>query len=113
MSNTSVTNITNLTPHTINETNSGLSFAPSGVVARVSVENIERNPFWVTLEDSVPMFQQVTGEVQDLPEFDGTMYIVSAMVRLACPERSDLLSPGQLVRNDEGQPIGCDGFVFN
>lgn len=40
-------------------------------------------------------------------------FIVSAMVRQALPHRTDLVSPGKLIRNKEGQPIGCDGLIEN
>ena len=102
-------NIRNLTPHTINETVSGQSYPSTGTVARVTTTNIRV----ATWEDS-PILIQVAGEVTDLPDQQGgTALIVSAMVRLALPGRGDLLSPGDLVRNEDGQPIGCDGFVSN
>lgn len=41
------------------------------------------------------------------------VFIVSTLVRLAHPERRDLASPGELVRNEAGQPIGCRGLIVN
>lgn len=40
------------------------------------------------------------------------VYIITSMVvRTANPRRIDLLSPGELIRDDNGQPIGCRGFT--
>ena len=64
--------------------------------------------------EGVDIYENVYGEVTGLPEYvEGVFYVVSAMVRQALPERKDLLSPGQLIRNEEGQPIGCLGLVRN
>jgi hypothetical protein len=101
--------ILNLTPHEINEVESGKAFKPSGVVARVSVTFIKVQEF-----GGIPIFVPQYGEVKDLrDQEEDTMLIVSAMVRLAMPQRDDLVSPGELVRNGAGQPIGCRGFVWN
>lgn len=64
--------------------------------------------------EGVDIYENVYGEVTGLPEFkEGVYYVVSAMVRQALPHRKDLLSPGQLIRNEQGQPIGCLGLVRN
>lgn len=52
--------------------------------------------------------------VEGIPEpQDGTFYIVSNVVRVANPERSDLVSPNGTVRNEDGAPIGCRSFIGN
>ena len=54
------------------------------------------------------------GKVSNLPEpKDGVLYIVSAAVRTALPERNDLASPAHLVRDEEGRIIGCLAFEIN
>lgn len=64
--------------------------------------------------EGIDIYENVYGEVTGLPEYqEGTYYVVSAMVRQALPGRKDLLSPGQLIRNEQGQPIGCLGLVRN
>lgn len=64
--------------------------------------------------EGVDIYENVYGEVTGLPEFkEGVYYVVSAMVRQALPHRKDLLSPGQLIRSEAGQPIGCLGLVRN
>lgn len=42
---------------------------------------------------------------------DGVVYVVSALVRLASPHRTDFLSPGPLIRDEDGNVIGCQGLT--
>ncbi len=66
------------------------------------------------LPDGVGLYRTEYGEVTGLPDpQEGVLYIVPAMVRNALPERTDLASPGALIRNEQGQPIGCDGLDVN
>lgn len=81
----------------------------TGEPIRVSCESRK-----VGVIEGVDIYENVYGEVTGLPEFEeGVYYVVSAMVRQALPHRKDLLSPGQLIRNEAGQPIGCLGLVRN
>ena len=100
----------NLTPHTVTVFhNSGEKlgeFLPSGQVARVSVTKE-----LVGEINGIPIYNAVKGEVIGFPEEEeNTVYIVSAMVREAIYGKPHVVSPGDLVRNKEGQPIGCLGF---
>jgi len=98
----------NLTPHIIKEVNTGLEIPPSGTVARVSVTYTKVDEI-----NGIPVFQRTYGDVVNLPDpTPNTIYIVSGMVN-AVPEianRNDVVSPGELVRDSEGKPIGCNGF---
>lgn len=103
----------NLTPHTINivdgEGNEVLSISPSGDIARVAVSNQ-----LVETDLGIEIFRAEYGEVEGLPAPKADMvYIVSMLVRERVPERSDVFSPGLLVRDDSGRPIGCRGLVMN
>jgi len=116
----------NLTPHaikvcatqTVNTATSGVQniidvpekvFPPSGVVARCSELS---TPAFIV--DDVDIIRKVFGAVTGLPEPEpGTWFIVSMLVRAACPNRTDLLSPGDLVRDAAGQIIGCKNLVCN
>ena len=102
----------NLTPHTISVQRidgSMLEIPASGTIARCTVEQE-----LVDHIDGVDLFRTTYGNVTNLPnEVAGTFYIVSMPVRLAQPWRLDLLSPGELIRNDQGQPVGCKGFACN
>jgi len=97
----------NLTPHAITEVLSGRTFPASGEVARVAAA-------FVLLGEvgTVPLFRRTFGEVTGLPaQQSGVTLIVSALVAAANPGRKDLVSPGDLVRGADGQPVGCKGFV--
>ena len=113
---------TNLTPHAITihalsvEKSADLSFTlpPSGKVARVEF----RKEFTTLLAGgwSIIVAVQSDGKTIDLPPQDAAdqmIYIVSGLVREANPSRTDLYSPGDLIRDSAGQPIGCRGLVGN
>lgn len=108
-----MTQLINLTPHIINivlPDGSVYDVPVSGTIARCS--QTETQLFDLELGSvTIPVTGQQFGEVIDLPTpADGVYYIVSRLVASACPDRSDLLVPGPLVRNEAGQPIGCRGL---
>ena len=76
-------------------------------MARVKTESIQINTV-----DSVNLYRTKFGEVEGLPaqQQEGTYYIVSSLVKSALPDRTDLLTPSQQQRNDEGVIIGCLGL---
>jgi hypothetical protein len=96
----------NLTPHEIVEMTAELRF-PSEGIARVSVEYMTNSEI-----NGIPLFEAKYGEVEGLPEpKERTIYIVSSLVLGAVKDtRSDVVAPGELVRDDLGKPIGCLGF---
>jgi hypothetical protein len=102
----------NLTPHDIKVVlASGYckTIPTSGMVARVETESKQ-----VGTCLSVPLFKTTFGNVQDLPEQrDNILLIVSAMVRNALPNRNDLISPKGLIRDGQGNVLGCEGFDMN
>lgn len=103
--------IVNLTPHEINiySDDSVFTVPPSGSVARVDVRQVKRGRI-----GPINVFESTYGRVVGLPDpAPDTVFIVSAMVRQAASERADLYSPGDLVRNDKGQPVGCNGLIGN
>jgi hypothetical protein len=105
------TTFVNLTPHEINVVldDEIKSFSKSGTIARVSEEST-----LVAWIGGCPIFESKWGDVIDLPEAEeGIVFIVSAMVRSAVPNRRDVVSPGNPVRDAEGRVIGCRGFVRN
>lgn len=112
-------NMINLTPHAVRIFSEDgktelAAVNPSGAVARVSVVRKPATATPVFLYTEIPAFVSEYGAVVGLPEPDGaTWYIVSAMVRQAVPTRRDVLSPGELVRGADGQPIGCRGLDSN
>jgi len=104
------TRLLNATPHAVvlhRLDGSTVELPPCGVVPRVSSIAV---PLGVL--DGVPLVRHVYGEVEGLPApEEGVVLIVSAMVRAACPDRSDLVSPGDLVRDAQGRVVGCRTLV--
>ena len=102
----------NLTPHKLDIINdAGLApttevVQPSGSVARVT-ETLEPE-----FDDyRIRWYRPTYGEVVGLPEpRDGVVYIVSGMVLAAIKGRDDVMSPGALVRDEDGRVIGCRGL---
>ena len=107
----------NLTPHEVkiyklNGTTPDLDVVIEAgeAVTRVSCEYIKVDK----KVEGIDLYRPVFGEVTGLPEYsEGTYLLVSAMVREALPFRKDLVSPGQLLRDDDGNVIGCLGLVGN
>lgn len=100
----------NLTPHDITVVGDAQVVLPkSGSIARVAVSQVE-----VGREGGIALFRTRKGEVQGVPSpEEGTIYVVSLVVREALPGRTDLASPGELVRDADGKPIGCRGLAIN
>ncbi len=96
--------IINTTPHSINFP--GLVIPPSGDVVRVSVSIADAGN-----HDGIPLVRGTYGEVTGLPPAqDGVLYVVSALVRAALPDRKDLASPAKLVRDEKGNITGCEAL---
>jgi len=99
----------NLTPHTINIHNESdelvLTVPPSGKVARVAAP---RRQF--AQIDGVGIYTVAYGEIEGLPApQEGVRYITSGLVRTRA-DRSDVFSPGPLLRDEDGRPMGCIGL---
>ena len=99
----------NLTPHNvvivINEATKIV--IPSDGIARVT-ETKTVTPSIDVDGVTVETFVSAFGEVENLPpQEEGVMLIVSALVASAAKGRDDLLVPGELVRDDGGNIVGC------
>lgn len=102
--------IINLTTHTLNifseDKEEVISIEPSGQIARISVETKKTKTI-----AGIPFFKSVFGKVEGLPnKAQGCIYVVSSLVLVNTKDRNDVFAPGELLRNDEGQPIGCIGL---
>ena len=109
----------NLTPHVINvlskDGSEVIKVQPSGLVARIETEV----SLTTVLENNVELYEtKVTGKPVVLDNknehpfpdrVDGQVIIVSGLFR-SHYDRNDLYQPGQLVRNENGQPVGCVGL---
>lgn len=104
----------NLTPHTINVVGTSgamvASFEPSGQSARCVPSST-----LIRMEGEIPLYETKLGPLTGLPEpQEGTCYITSLAAKQAAQAqgRTDVVSPGELVRGENGQPVGCKGLSF-
>ena len=98
----------NLTPHTLNihAIDGSVIDLPSSGLARVASQKEI-----IHVVDGVEIWAEVMGKVTGLPEpQDDVFFIVSRPVASAVVGRSDILVPGDLVRDEQGRPIGCRGL---
>ena len=102
-----MTTILNTTPHSVSLLNSNNEvvrvFEKSNISIRLSVKTEVGEPV-----GDIPTTKTVFGEPEGLPNFNkDTFYIVSQLVKSACPDRTDLLVPAEVVRDQSGVIIGC------
>ena len=111
--------LVNLTPHAVTITTAGgrtLEIPASGTVARVATQEVDEEAMEILVGRMNPvlLITQTFGEVVGLPApEDGKFFIVSALVRAACPGRYDLGSPARLVRDEQGRIVGCGALEVN
>jgi hypothetical protein len=104
--------LVNMTPHALNvlpREGEAVVVPPSGDIARVTTTRVVVE----TLPGGVEVFATSFGEVTGLPDpRGGEVFIVSGLVagHPSLRGRTDILSPGELVRGPDGQPIGCRGL---
>jgi hypothetical protein len=100
--------LVNCTPHplAIHANGEVLRLESSGICPRLT-------PLRTALPatDGIPTRRTTMGAVVGLPEHvEGTYLIVSGLVLAARPDRTDLRSPGEAVRDADGKIIGCLGL---
>lgn len=60
--------------------------------------------------DGIPLVMTAFGAVSGLPgPQEDTLYIVSLLVKQAV-QRQDVVSPGEIVRDANGNIVGCKNF---
>lgn len=110
--------ILNLTPHEVcfvgaADDGGDIVIPPSGVVARVGQKSRPFGRVYLSNGD-IPVVLSEYGQVTGLPDNDGeTSFVVSAMVRLAVPNRWDVYSPADFVRDANGEIVGCKALEGN
>jgi len=104
--------VVNLTPHALNLMPAGptgpvVTIPPSGQVARCATSRVQVNT--VTVDDiTIPVNRTQFGAVTSLPDPQpDTIYIVSAVVAQAVPDRTDVFIVDDAVRDEQGRIIGC------
>ncbi len=105
--------LVNCTPHDIVLISGEKTYTiPSAWVARVSEKFVDVVESERSDDLVVAIMSRQFGEVTGLPEpKEGTKYIVSVMVKSACPERKDLVQPAGFVRDGNGHILGCSFFA--
>lgn len=105
----------NCTPHTVNiysKDGAVLSVESSGNFARVAtdIKNVDI-PGIENIKVVKTTFD--TSKVEGLPEpKEGVIYIVSLITLNALKGiRTDLVAPGNLIRDEGGNIVGCDGLT--
>ena len=108
-------NLINLTPHpiTIALAGSEVSIPPSGTVARVEMEQVERG---IRVIDGlhVPIHANVPKDIVGLPDPEsGVGYLVSAVVLAAVTDRDDVFAPdtNNAARNEQGHIVSVPALV--
>ncbi len=108
--------LVNCTPHRLvivgEDDRTLVTLPPSGSVARVAVT-------WEAVGlleglPSLPIYRTATGPLVGLPGPEpDVLYVCSLVAAQAAwaAGRRDVLAPGDLVRNAEGQPVGCRGLT--
>jgi len=100
--------LVNLTPHTISLPN-GTTIEPTGYVARANLHSHQLMEW-----QGVTFFSSELRSISNVPPPETeTYYIVPVIVRVNMPERSDLISPTRLIRNNKGEVVGCGAFEVN
>lgn len=100
-------NIINCTPHPVTivdaDGNVVRIIESNGKPIRLAARTVPAGEF-----DGIPLTRTEFGEPVNLPDpEEGTLLIVSQIVKNALPWRSDLVVPAEVVRDDKGQIVGC------
>lgn len=104
--------IVNLTPHPLNFMPEGpdgptATIPPSGMVARCTVNRVQVDTIAID-GIAVPVNRTQFGAVTDLPDPQpDTIFVVSAVVAQAVPDRSDVFIVDDAVRDEQGRIIGA------
>ena len=102
--------IVNMTPHDVTvygqDNRAVVVYRPSGKLIRLSQKNEIVGDI-----NGIPTIKVVFGDPEGLPEYNADIvYIVSAFVKSALPDRTDLVVPSDPVRDPDGRIIGCRAF---
>lgn len=95
----------NLTPHNVvlvtEETT--ITIEPSGIVPRLKEIQEEIGEI-----NRIPVMKKSFGEIDNMPnEEENTVYIISALAASALKHRDDVYVPNDIVRDKNGNIVGC------
>ena len=99
--------IRNLTPHPIIVlVGENKIERPSHGMARLKATTVREGEI-----EGIPISKTIFGTPEGLPEPEGGVYlVVSQLIKAALPQRTDLLVPAEVVRNEAGNIIGCQSL---
>ena len=105
-------NIMNLTPHALNLMPEGpdgptVTIPPSGIVARCTTSRVTVTVDNITIPVNRTQFGTVTGLPDPQQVGPDTIFVVSALVAQAVPERQDVFIVDDAVRDEQGRIIGA------
>ena len=107
--------LVNLCPHQVSVKHSDgtETVIPQSGVARVAVSYQDAGTIPLGAH-AVQVIKGVYGEVTGLPDpTSDCFFVVSHMVRMALPQRKDLLSPADIIRDAQGNILACRMFEAN
>ncbi len=99
--------IRNLTPHPIVVIRGEERITiPSSGLARLAAKTVRGGEI-----DGIPLSKTVFGQPEGLPDpQDGVYLVVSQLIKSALPQRTDLLVPAEVVRDEKGNIVGCQSL---
>lgn len=100
----------NLTNHIIHEATTNTIIYPSGKIARIKTLTHTHAQY-----AGIPIYKSNLGVIQGLPKpKKDTVYIVSSLALNTVPKnRKDVVAPGNVIRDNKGNPVSCIGFKIN
>lgn len=98
--------VINLTGHEIRELKSGHIYPPNGPALRIEADSK------FIFDVNGASVDRVRIRRTDLPPVaEGTVYIVSQLTLNAVPDyRQDIIAPKKVIKDRQGNIIGCRGF---
>jgi hypothetical protein len=100
--------VINMTPHGVNIVDADGNNVRTYPKGEGAIRLASRTVSAGTLDDGTPLTRTEFGEPEGLPAYEtGTYYIVSQIVKSACPSRPDLLVPAEVARDAGGNIVGC------
>lgn len=107
----------NLTPHTLNildeDGEEVLELEPDLHREPVRIET--ETKLDMKVNGGIPLFEKEFGEIKNLPKVEGgTLFVVGGLAKTAIDkhtDRTDFVGVGELVRDENGKPVGAKGFV--
>lgn len=102
--------IVNCMSHSITDTTTGKTYEPSGLVVRAKSNAIPKEGY-----SDLNVSEYTCTLTTPLPEpKEDTIYVVSNMTLSAIPkERTDIVGPGPVEKDENFRPVGCRGFRSN